>query len=101
MDEAEQPRHNWRRDRITRRTSNHTERRQRREILSREPICRVCRKRRAVEVDHKLPVCLGGDDMPENLQPICRPCHLSKTAREANHMRWHVHKIGRRREPQL
>lgn len=52
----------------------------------------------ATEVDHIKPKCLGGSDDPANAAPICRPCHLKKTAREANHMRWHVHRTPPKKE---
>ncbi|WP_081284390.1 HNH endonuclease signature motif containing protein [Stenotrophomonas maltophilia] len=53
-------------------------------VLAREPLCRCCagqgRVRAATEVDH-----IDGDDANNadcNLQPLCRPCHSAKTARE-------------------
>jgi len=53
-------------------------------VLAREPLCRECGKRdvvrAATEVDH-----IDGNDAnnaPRNLQPLCKPCHSSKTARE-------------------
>ncbi|HEL3259255.1 HNH endonuclease signature motif containing protein [Stenotrophomonas maltophilia] len=53
-------------------------------VLAREPLCRCCagqgRVRAATEVDH-----IDGDDgnnADSNLQPLCRPCHSAKTARE-------------------
>jgi len=58
-------------------------------ILSREPLCRSCKKQgkyvSATVVDHIKPIRLGGDRMSEdNLQPLCRSCHNSKTAKESN-----------------
>ncbi|HEL4191523.1 TPA: HNH endonuclease [Stenotrophomonas maltophilia] len=53
-------------------------------VLAREPLCRCCAEqgkvRAATEVDH-----IDGDDAnhaDSNLQPLCRPCHSAKTARE-------------------
>ncbi|EKZ1926205.1 TPA: HNH endonuclease signature motif containing protein [Stenotrophomonas maltophilia] len=53
-------------------------------VLAREPLCRCCagqgRVRPATEVDH-----IDGDDSnnaDSNLQPLCRTCHSTKTARE-------------------
>lgn len=55
-------------------------------ILQREPICRVCRAagRAAVAttVDHITPKHQGGTDDEGNLQPLCKPCHAVKTAKE-------------------
>ncbi len=59
-----------------------------------KPRCHVCNGV-ATEVDHVEPVCFGGTDDLSNAAPICRACHLTKTAREANHMRWHVHRANK------
>ena len=32
------------------------------------------------EVDHIIPLALGGSDQPDNLQVLCAACHGSKTA---------------------
>lgn len=72
--------------------------RQRRLVLAEEPSCRLCGAP-SNEVDHIEPKCRGGSDERSNLQALCRGCHLTKSGREANHQRWHVHKIYRRKEP--
>jgi 5-methylcytosine-specific restriction endonuclease McrA len=36
----------------------------------------------ALEVDHTVPVAAGGCDSPDNVQPLCGPCHLVKTVEE-------------------
>lgn len=53
-------------------------------ILAQEPLCRFCREAgkivRADEVDH-----IDGDSFNndrENLRPLCRPCHLKRTAKD-------------------
>lgn len=55
-------------------------------VLTREPLCRMCRAAgRAViatTVDHIKPKHLGGTDHEANLQPLCKPCHDAKTAKE-------------------
>ncbi|WP_313465651.1 HNH endonuclease signature motif containing protein [Stenotrophomonas sp.] len=59
-------------------------RRIREAVLAREPLCRACamlgKVCAATEVDH-----IDGDsgnNADTNLQPLCRPCHSGKTARE-------------------
>ena len=55
--------------------------------LRAEPLCRGCRARgrimAAVEVDHIVPVAMGGAKWDRaNLQPLCEPCHKEKTGRD-------------------
>jgi 5-methylcytosine-specific restriction endonuclease McrA len=40
-----------------------------------EPLCRACRLERAVDGHHVLLRSQGGDDLEENIVPICRSCH--------------------------
>lgn len=60
-------------------------------ILQREPLCRACRAdERAVlatTVDHIKPKHQGGTDDEGNLQPLCKPCHKAKTAKEGRNAR--------------
>jgi len=35
-----------------------------------------------VEIDHIIPMHLGGQTLPENLQPLCLNCHMDKTVQE-------------------
>jgi len=35
------------------------------------------------EVDHVVPLSLGGTEDRHNKQGICKPCHKAKTARES------------------
>ena len=55
-------------------------------ILAAEPLCRECAKRSRVTaatcVDHIVAKAHGGTDEPANLQPLCDPCHKTKTATE-------------------
>lgn len=63
----------------------------RRLVLADEPLCRFCveagRTTAATEVDHIAPFD-GKDDPrrldPANLRALCRPCHMARTARQAN-----------------
>jgi 5-methylcytosine-specific restriction protein A len=55
----------------------------RKQVLASQPICAVCDNNLATEVDHVVPLDLGGSEYdPANLQPICSPCHIEKTRRE-------------------
>ena len=47
----------------------------RRELLSRYHECELCRDVRGLEVHHKIPLSLGGDDSMDNLIVICGSCH--------------------------
>jgi 5-methylcytosine-specific restriction endonuclease McrA len=42
--------------------------------------CMYCGNR-ASEVDHILELALGGSNTIDNLQPLCKPCHLHKTVK--------------------
>ncbi len=57
---------------------------QRMRILDRDGwTCVICGDRGAVlEVDHAVPRFEGGLDEDENLQALCRGCHIQKTRRE-------------------
>jgi 5-methylcytosine-specific restriction enzyme A len=41
----------------------------------------------AVEVDHIVPLCMGGFDSDDNKQSLCRSCHQSKSADEERERR--------------
>ena len=57
----------------------------RRQILERDGWrCRRCDKSGILEVDHIRPIKSCGDWYdPENLQTLCRNCHLKKSAAES------------------
>jgi 5-methylcytosine-specific restriction protein A len=45
--------------------------------------CQMCRQptdERGFDLDHHIPLEIGGDDEEANLRPLCRPCHRLKTA---------------------
>lgn len=52
-----------------------------RKFLAEHPYCGCC-PRQATEVDHKVPLHLGGLDAEPNLQGLCHDCHASKTSAE-------------------
>lgn len=55
-------------------------------VLAAAPLCVACsaagRVTAATEVDHIIPLFLGGDDAWDNLQPLCHDCHVDKTNAE-------------------
>lgn len=53
----------------------------RRDVLDSEPRCRSCGAH-ATEVDHIVPLRLGGTHALSNLQPLCASCHRKKTSRQ-------------------
>ena len=75
----------WSTNKRSRDTSSHAWRRQRVVILMRDRgVCHVCHLAGATEVDHIVPVSLGGTDDPSNLAAICSPCHAKKSSAEGN-----------------
>ena len=55
-----------------------------RRFLAAHPYCAGINCRAAAsEVDHVVPLHLGGADDVSNLQALCRACHAKKTAAEA------------------
>lgn len=64
-----------------------TERAKRRRVmLAAEPLCRHCarlgRVTVAVDLDHIVPLAAGGSDAMDNIQPLCRACHVKKTRQD-------------------
>jgi 5-methylcytosine-specific restriction protein A len=56
---------------------------QRRIVLARDPICRICGEQPSTEVDHVKAIEDGGSLLSlDNLQGACHGCHSSKTRRE-------------------
>jgi 5-methylcytosine-specific restriction endonuclease McrA len=54
-------------------------------FLKRKGTCAACAQKieagKVWEIDHILPLALGGSNAPENLQILCRPCHRAKTTK--------------------
>ena len=51
--------------------------------------CRICGKKltkETVTIDHVVPVCRGGTNSIENLQPLCKHCNCKKEARPMREM---------------
>lgn len=62
-------------------------RRMRASVLAEEPVCRMCRKAAAAEVDHIHPFRGPADPLRlarHNLRALCAPCHRARTARQAH-----------------
>lgn len=51
--------------------------------LARNPVCEICDKALATEVDHVKAKAHGGTDDDANLQSVCTGCHRAKTAKGA------------------
>lgn len=55
----------------------------RKRIMARDPICVRCKRKglasETKEVDHIIPLSLGGSNKDDNLQGLCIPCHEEKT----------------------
>ena len=53
-------------------------------FLKRKGMCTACSQKidagKSWDIDHILPLALGGTNEPDNLQILCRPCHRSKTS---------------------
>jgi len=57
------------------------------EKLRRDPYCQICHEKgrlsEANEVDHIIPISDGGDPWDyDNLQSLCKRCHVIKTSEE-------------------
>lgn len=60
----------------------------RKQILNRDGwMCVECKRRGKIspasEVDHIIPVFLGGKHCPDNLQSLCHLCHVKKTQQDS------------------
>jgi len=53
------------------------------QVLKEEPICRRCRSRPSVTVDHIKPRLEGGSEGRFNLQGLCKICRRQKDAEDA------------------
>jgi 5-methylcytosine-specific restriction protein A len=59
----------------------------RREVLARDPVCRLrfpgCTGS-STEVDHVIGIADGGSNDPANLRGTCRPCHRQRTIQQSH-----------------
>jgi 5-methylcytosine-specific restriction protein A len=71
----------------TKRLRGRANQKAREDLFRREPLCRECLKRgRATEPtirDHTIPLAFGGEERPDNEQPLCKACHDEKTRLES------------------
>jgi len=51
-------------------------------VLVEEPVCMICGRAPATEVDHIIPISKGGTDHRDNLQGACHECHDIKTCND-------------------
>ena len=55
---------------------------ERKAILDETPLCVACDKRKGTQIDHIMPLSMGGTNEPENLQVLCKECHFEKSKAE-------------------
>lgn len=48
-------------------------------ILRRDRTCTLCRQAPSTELDHVIPLALGGTNAPRNLRGVCSDCHAGLT----------------------
>lgn len=48
-------------------------------------MCRKCKSREQLTIDHIVPVDLGGTDDDDNLQTLCKGCNIMKTNKPPKH----------------
>ena len=59
-------------------------------------LCNLCNNYISLdrlELDHKIPICLGGGDDEDNFQLLCNKCHIKKTINDKKLFR-HFIKFG-------
>lgn len=61
----------------------------RKRILQRDPLCIECKKHKRVrastQVDHIVPLYIGGEESDDNRQGLCDQCHEKKTRIDLGH----------------
>ena len=77
---------------VTKRKQGRPEKRERLQVLERDGyLCVKCAELGLVvaaeEVDHIIPLYLGGEDTAANKQSLCRSCHRDKSDREERERR--------------
>ena len=68
-------------------------------IASQNGRCRICCDRLSTfEIDHIIPLWLGGDDIDDNCQALCIPCHRYKTKADKRAIA-HAKRLIRKSDP--
>lgn len=76
-----------------------TSRRRERIIAQHGARCYCCQAEGVpLDIDHWVPLFLGGSEDDENLRPLCQPCHRKKTAQE-NRVRGKINRLSGRNKP--
>ncbi len=71
-----------------RRSGHEFTRHQKKRILERDGYkCQLCSSTDRIQVDHIIPVGLGGQPVEENGQTLCHSCHANKTANDRHLIR--------------
>ena len=53
----------------------------RKELLNRNASCFYCGSKQYLQIDHKIPIALGGSNNKSNLQVLCKYCNQKKSAK--------------------
>lgn len=56
-----------------------------RRLFLKNSSCAICGSIENLEIDHKIPLVLGGKNVVENVQVLCFKCHKNKTATEGKY----------------
>lgn len=58
--------------------------------------CGACITFRGMQIDHKKPLAIGGEDVPENMLPACRSCNKYKHTLDVEGFRAYLEGIPKR-----
>ena len=54
-------------------------------------VCLACFAETTLEPDHIQPIARGGTDTIDNIQPLCRPCNISKKTKTIDYRFHEIH----------